>query len=96
MPFLWGGFLGVLCGVFFWMLQKAPICNYAFLCKVQSLISKYLLNHTVSKICRLPIISEDVQFISFIFRDFTSENKNQDDALLRFYFPLLILPSLSQ
>lgn len=73
-----GVFFWVFCVVFFfWMLQKAPICNYAFLCKVQSLISKYLLNHTVSKICRLSIISEDVQFISFIFRDFTSDQEQK-------------------
>lgn len=65
-------FVGCFFWYFFWMLQKTPICNYVFICKVQSLISKYLLNHTVSKICRLSIISEDVQFISFIFGDFTS------------------------
>lgn len=54
-------------------IQKKPTCNYVFLWKGLSLIPKYLLSHTLSKIQRISIIPGGVQFITFLFCDVTSD-----------------------
>lgn len=54
-------------------IQKKPICNYVFLWKGQSLISKYLLAHILSKSQKISTTPEGVQFITFLFCDFTSD-----------------------